>query len=218
MVGLLLTFLLLPVIALFDWLGFVGRQQPGLPQGLALISHGVGVIAVPFAVLRLTGVNVPLIACILWGGSLDVSRAAQEQAAGLIWLALFGFGVAGIFVGFKLVRVPHIDPVLMGRAILKTGLGVVGGVALWNAVMPPDWRYTDGGPAEAAAVAAVPLWLAVTGLTKILVLALATHRPKEPPPAHPDTHGRARDATWTEAAEAMRGKGGRRSSLDDRRF
>jgi hypothetical protein len=193
------------------------RQSPRDGE-LTRASHGVGILVL----LVIAGIALRQI----WRWQLgDVISALQAgdpwhwvPAGGL--LLVVTLALMWVMTGVR--RSLRASAERDGRVITRSLLKIAAGAAVVLLLMRPPMQYAGASafvwsvPYLPYAVLAVAAWLATTGMMKFALAAKGRSRPR-PVPVTPKKEP-ARDATLAEALEDMKGRGGRKTALDDRDF
>ena len=155
-------FLAIPFVLVSDWFVFLKGLEPR-ERELTRASHGVAMILiVAFAWHKNLIVLVP------FEYRTDTSAAAAFVVA---------WGLSWVILGAGRSRFGYRDGRLIGRAIVKVGLGL--GLYFW---LLPQWHLTEWWEVLVYdAAVAVSFWCVVTGATKFVLLMRPP--PRLPPPA-----------------------------------
>jgi hypothetical protein len=189
-----------------------GRQS-AFEQELTKASWGAAILVLGAGVLLVAG-RARIQRCIDALGAWP--NDPQHGLAAIVFLLVIAWGLLWFTTGTRraLAFGQERDSRLITRALFKIASGLVIAILLWGP--PAGCPHIIPATPVTWPVLALVAWLIVTGAVKFLLVSRGQRRPR---PATPTpSKAPARDATFNEALEDMRGLGGRIILLDEREF
>jgi hypothetical protein len=190
------------------------RLLPEVEQNLQRASHGF--VLVTFLLVAIFWANG-------WRAVLGffpqlVSDPHDSWPVAIVLGGLFGYGLVRFVVGARRSWGLR-DGLLAFRALFKLAAGIAGSVFLYRAVNAGAFGSRPSLPAAllCCVLMGISVWCVAVGTVRVVLTVGFRRRPKAPTP-HPAPRGAAGDASPDEAQTAMRGHGGEKINLDDRRF